>query len=182
MSFPSKIEGILFATAKPLSYRKLAETLEVSEEVVKEAVEALKAARNREDSGIHLLDQNGGVQLVTNPLHNDLLGQFVKVDLGRELTRPSLETLTIIAYRGPLTKPEIELIRGVNCSLILRNLLMRDLIIEKMDKEKLQPVYAVSHTFLRHLGLTSVRDLPEYESFSENDDIARLLGGPTGDV
>ena len=114
MKLASQIEGILFATAKPLSYHKLAQTLSVSEEVIKEAVEALKAARNTEDSGVHVLDQNGGVQLVTNPEHKELLSQFVKVDIGRELTRPSLETLTIVAYQGPLTKPEIELIRGVN--------------------------------------------------------------------
>ncbi|MDA1038498.1 MAG: SMC-Scp complex subunit ScpB [bacterium] len=170
-----KIEGILFAVAKPMSPKRLAKTLDVSEEIVHEAIEELKQIRNNEISGIHVMDHEGGITLVTNPGQADLLATFVKEDLAGELTRPSLETLTIIAYRGPMTKPEIEQIRGVNCSLILRNLLMRDMVLEKMDNEKLQMVYLVSQNFLQHLGMKSVSELPSYQSFANNEEIDRLI-------
>ena len=92
-----------------------------------------------------------------------------------ELTRPSIETLTIIAYRGPITKPEIEQIRGVNCSLILRNLLMRGLVEESESVERLQPVYAISADFLRHLGLHAISDLPDYATLHGDEKISQLL-------
>jgi segregation and condensation protein B len=92
-----------------------------------------------------------------------------------ELTRPQLETLTIIAYRGPITKPEIEQIRGINCSLIIRNLLMRGLVEEAESAEKLQPVYSVSGDFVRHLGLHAIGELPEYASFHENEKMTQML-------
>ena len=77
-----------------------------------------------------------------------------------ELSRPSLEALTILAYRGPLTRPELEQIRGVHSSLILRNLLLRGLIEEKEDARLGQPLYSVTLDFLRHIGLASVEELP----------------------
>jgi segregation and condensation protein B len=100
---------------------------------------------------------------------------FVKEDVSGELTRPSLETLTIIAYRGPVTKPEIEQIRGVNCSLILRNLLMRGLVEEREEASRLQPMYTVSSDFLRHLGLSSLSELPSYGEFHGNERIDKML-------
>jgi len=66
---------------------------------------------------------------------SEIVEKFLKEELTGEMTRPQLETLTIIAYRGPMTKMEIEQIRGVNCSLILRNLLMRGLVEAKLDKK-----------------------------------------------
>lgn len=170
-----KIEALLFATAKPMSVRMLAKVLSSGEEVIREALDVLRLKRNVEDSGIFLLEHAGEVSLVSNPVFADVLMQMVSTDATSELTRPSLETLTIIAYRGPMTKPEIEQIRGVNCSLILRNLQIRDLIIETMNTEKLQPVYEVSQTFLRHLGLTSLAELPSFEAYHHNEDIDRLL-------
>ena len=92
-----------------------------------------------------------------------------------ELTRPSLETLTIIAYRGPITKPEIEQIRGINCSLILRNLALRGLIEEADDAARLQPVYTVSVKFLRHLGIHAASELPQYEDLHGNERIGKML-------
>src|SRR3989338_7740991 len=117
-----KLEAILFAVAKPVAYAELAKALDTSVETLKEALAELVALRNTLDSGVHVMDHAGKISLVTNPVHEDVLRRFVKEDLSSELTRPSLETLTVIAYRGPITKPEIEQIRGVNCSLILRNL------------------------------------------------------------
>jgi len=171
----STLEAILFTAAKPLEVKTLAKVLNTNQETLREAVESLKKLRNVEDSGIHLVEQEGKIQLVTNPAAAEAVKLFAKEDLGGELTKASLETLTIIAYRGPMTKPEIEQIRGINCTLILRNLLVRGLIEERDDSVKLLPVYSVSLDMLRHLGLHEVNELPDYESFRNNPQIDAMI-------
>jgi segregation and condensation protein B len=171
----AQLESLLFLSDKPLSVRLLAKRLGATEAAVRAALHSLRKARNRDDSGIHLLEHEGSFQFISNPAHAEMLAQHVREELSGDLTRPQLETLTIICYRGPVTKSEIEHIRGVHCALILRHLLMRGLIDETDDPERMQPTYQVSHAFLRHLGLTHVADLPEYEAFHEQEAITRLL-------
>lgn len=170
-----KLEAVLFTVAKPVSYAELAKALGTNMEGVKEAISELAHRHGAPEGGLRVMDHAGKVSLVTNPVHEEVLRRFVKEDLASELTRPSLETLTVIAYRGPITKPEIEQIRGVNCSLILRNLLMRDMIVEEPDEEKLQPIYRVSEAFLRHMGVARVEDLPSYDAFAHHEEIDRLM-------
>ena len=140
-----------------------------------EAVGELKQKRNLEDSGIHLIEQEGKIQLVSNPSHAEDVMRFLKQEASGPLTRASVEALTIIAYRGPITKPEIEQIRGVNCSLILRNLLIRGLVEERDDVERLQPVYTISLELMKKFGIDSVTALPDYTSFHDNAQIDELL-------
>lgn len=169
------LESILFAAAKPLDVKILAKALNTNQETLREAIEELKKIRNTESSGIHLLEQEGKLQLATNPAAAEAVKVFAKEEMGGELTRPSLETLTIIAYRGPMTKPEIEQIRGINCALILRNLLMRGLVEEKDDPIKLQSVYSASLGFLRHLGVRGASELPEFEDYHNNSRIDQMI-------
>ncbi len=169
------IEAVLFAAAKPIKLSDLRKHLDVSEELVREAIDDIATRFNVEGSGIHLMEQNGAVQLVSNARVGENVAKFLKKEASGPLTRPSLETLTIIAYRGPITKPEIEVIRGVNCSLILRNLLIRGFILEEQDKQRLQPVYHVSHEFLQAIGVNALGDLPDYETFRHNEKIDELL-------
>ncbi|HBK35247.1 MAG: Segregation and condensation protein B [Candidatus Uhrbacteria bacterium GW2011_GWE2_40_58] len=159
-----RLESLLFVSSKPLAINKLQSILSLSSEEMVASLKALEQKFNQSDSGIHLLQHEGQVQFVTPPEETEFIKSFLKQEATGELTRPSLETLTIIAYKGPITKPEIEQIRGINCSLILRNLLIRGLIEEKEDKQRLQPVYTVSVDFLQHLGLKSIEELPEYLS------------------
>ncbi len=169
------IESILFASGKPVAISVLKKTLGVSDEVLSEVVFDLKSRFNANASGIHLIESDGKLQFVTNPAHAEIVKNFLNQEVIGELTRPSLETLTIIAYRGPITKPEIEQIRGVNCSLILRNLLMRGLVEETEDAGRLQPVYSVSADFLRHLCIHSVSELPDYAALHGDEKISQLL-------
>ncbi|MBI5794009.1 SMC-Scp complex subunit ScpB [Candidatus Uhrbacteria bacterium] len=169
------IEAVLFAAAKPIKLKDLQKHLGLSQEVVREAIDALSVRLNTKDSGIHLIEHNDAVQLVSHPELGEDVAKFLRVEASGPLTRPSLETLTIIAYRGPITKPEIEMIRGVNCSLIMRNLLIRGFVVEGMDTQKLQSVYTLSHEFLQALGITHLRDLPEYHAFQTNEKITELL-------
>lgn len=171
----TKLEAILFATAKPVARAQLKKQLAVSDEVFTQAIEEMKARFNTKNSGIHVLEQDNKLQLITNPEMGEEVSAFLKKEASGPLTRPSLETLGVIAYRGPVTKPEIEQVRGVNCSLILRNLLIRGLIEEHQDSSRLQPVYTVSVDFLKELGLHRVDELPEFSSFHDNEKIQELM-------
>lgn len=172
-----KIEAVLFVTTKPTSIRQLAKVLQQDENTVREGVAALVAARNAAAGGMHVLVNGEDVQLVTNPAYAAAVSAMTSVEMDQELTRPSLETLTIIAYRGPVTKPEIETIRGVNCSLILRNLMMRGLVDERDDAIKMQPVYRLSSDAMRYFGVRSVEELPDYGTLHANAKIDQLLAG-----
>ena len=171
----AKIEAVLFLSARPVSFKKLSQLLEISEKEVREQIEGLAAARNVEGFGIHVVIANNAVELGSNPVFAPLLEKLTKEEMQGELTRPQLETLTIIAYRGPITKPEIEHIRGVNCSLILRNLLMRGLVIEKEDPTRLVPAYTLASETLRHLGIHRVEELPDYGELHKNEKIDQML-------
>jgi segregation and condensation protein B len=173
MSTPQQIEAILFAAARPLSIKKLAEISAVYIEDVEKGLVELEA--RLADSGIMLQRAGNEVQLVTRPEFTETIQKVLKDEMHGELTRPSLEALTILAYRGPLTRPELEQIRGVHSSLILRNLLLRGLIEEKEDARLGQPVYAVTLDFLRHMGLSSVEELPKYEELRGHQHVMDVL-------
>ncbi len=175
MSLVGKIEAVLFVAGKPIAVDRLVKILDSKKQEIETAIEELKIQLNIDSSGLHLIDHEGKLQLVTNPAFGDVVESLVKEEVAGELTRPSLETLTIIAYRGPVTKPEIEQIRGINCSLILRNLLMRGLIEEQDDKTRLQPVYTLSNSFLRHVGLHNVKDLPDYDDLRAHESLEQVL-------
>src|SRR5689334_13393494 len=123
MSPTSQIESLLLVATRPLSLKRLGELTNRSVEEVTTAVEALSQKYNTDDSGLQVLRHAGSVQLVTSPLNSKVVTDFLKEEQAGELTRPSLETLTIIAYRGPISKIQLDTIRGVNCALILRNLM-----------------------------------------------------------
>ncbi len=160
----STIESLLFASSKPLSVKKIALQLGISIADVRNALTDL-ANRFSPSSGIVLITHDDSAQLVTNPSHSDAIASLVKSEMTGELTRSASETLSIIAYRGPLTREQIEHIRGVNCSIALRNLLLRGLIDMKEEKVSQQINYSVAFNFLRHLGLQSISELPDYQHF-----------------
>ncbi len=176
MSLISQIESLLFISNRPLTAKKLAELVEAKPDEVAAALEALRDATNGEGRGVALVKAGESYQFATRGEHAKLVAAFVKDELVGEMTRPQLETLTIIAYRGPVAKSELERIRGVNCSLILRNLMIRGLV-ETTDtpSDPTDPLaqlmirYQVTHEFLRFLGLTSIEHLPEYEQLSKHE-------------
>jgi segregation and condensation protein B len=175
MSLISQIESILFVAGKPLTAKKMAKVLNTKETDVAAALQELALKYNGEESGVSLLHTNEEWQLVSSPENKDVTEQFVKAEISGELTRPQLETLTVISYCGPITKPEMEQIRGVNCSLILRNLLMRGLVKENEDVTNLLPTYEVTMEYLRHLGLKSLAELPDYNELHKHEYITNVL-------
>ncbi|MBI2444188.1 MAG: SMC-Scp complex subunit ScpB [Candidatus Magasanikbacteria bacterium] len=170
-----QLTALLFVAGKPLTTKKIAALLSVEVASAAESLRALAAQFSPADSGMVLLHNNGEWQLATNPAEHALVEKMVKAELSGELTRPQLEALTVVAYCGPLTKPELETVRGVNCSLILRHLMLRGLVEEADSAGELLPRYCVSLEFLRHLGLTSVTELPDYAALHQHEYIVKAL-------
>ncbi|OGH77791.1 MAG: SMC-Scp complex subunit ScpB [Candidatus Magasanikbacteria bacterium RIFOXYC2_FULL_40_16] len=176
MDLQSQIESILFVASKPLKFSVIAKAVGVGVGEVEEVIEVLKMKYNN-DSGINILQLGDSAQMATNPKNVDVIEGFMKDEIAGELTKAQLETLTVIAYRQPITRPELEVIRGVNCALIIRNLLMRGLIEELEDEEKIVPVYRLSFEALRHLGISDVKELPDYAGMSEHEYIKQVIEG-----
>lgn len=174
MNLDQTIEAILFAAGKPLTSRKLADLLDAKIDEVEDALEVLKE-RLQNASGLMLQEFGKDYELVTKPEAAEAVKKVVKEEEQGELTRASLEALTILAYRGPMTRPELEQVRGIQSALILRNLMIRGLVEQKDDVRLGQPTYAVTFDFLKHLGLASVKDLPDYETLRGNAAISDML-------
>jgi len=170
-----KIESLLFASPHPLTVKRLASLLECDHEEIGVALSELQESYRTRSAGIRLNQVGNEVELVTAPEQAELVREFVKDETTGELTRPQLETLSVIAYRAPVTKAEIEAIRGVNCSLILRNLMIRGLIASEESGGEAR--YRMALEFLRHLGISAPEDLPEYQRFHGSEVIEALLGG-----
>lgn len=171
----SQLESLLLASPRPLSLRKLAELTGRPTEAVTSALEDLSQKFNAPESGLQLLRHSQSAQFVTSPLNSKLVTTFLKEEQAGELTRPALETLTIVAYRGPISKVQLDTIRGVNCSLILRHLMIKGLVEAKANKDKYQTSYQVTNDFVRYLGLTEISQLPEYDQLHHDERLEQLL-------
>ena len=175
-SLSSQIESLLFVSSEPVSLSELKKCCDAKKSDIEEALDCLREKyKNQKQSGIAFVESGDKYQLASHPDNAKLVKDFLKSDVTGELTEPALETLTIIAYRGPITKPELEQIRGVNCSLILRNLLIRSLIERAKDYKKDMPRYRVTHEFIKFLGLSQVSELPDYQKLSSHETLDQVL-------
>jgi segregation and condensation protein B len=175
MNIKSKIESLLFISAKPMALKQLADLLKLDKKEVEKAGDDLVKEYQENKKGIQIIKNGGKLQMVSSPENAKLIQEFIKDETTGELSRPSLETLTIIAYRGPISKIDLDRIRGVNCSLILRNLLLRGLIEAKTDSKKQETYYSVTMDFIRFLGINKVEELPDFERLHRDDSIERVL-------
>lgn len=174
-SLLSKLESILFVASKPLFVKKMAKVLGVDEDNINVELENLRIKYNTHNSGIILIQNNNEWQMVSNPDNREAAENFLKAEVSGELTRPQLETLTVVAYCGPVTKPELEQLRGVNCALILRNLMMRGLVKEVEDPTNFLPTFEVTVDYMRHLGINSLKELPDYDKLHKHENVLNSL-------
>lgn len=181
-----ELEAILFWKGEPQSIKKLATSLAKTEEEIKAGLEILKEkVQNR---GVELLyklaspNQQGGndeVMLGTSPKVSAIIERLTKEELVKDLGKAGLETISIIAYRGPISRAEIDYIRGVQSNFILRNLQIRGLV-EKVTNPKDARSFLYQPTFelLQFLGISKISDLPEYEKvmaeFAKNQEIDKI--------
>lgn len=160
-----EIEALLFYAAEPLSIDYLAKLLEIKKEEVYVGLKSLE--QSVENRGIFLIEHNNEVSLVTSPEVSEIIEKMVQDEHNRDLGKASLETLAIVSYKGPVSRKEIEYIRGVNSQFAIRNLLLRGLI-ERKNKEGDERVilYNITLEALMHLGLKNIEELPEYEQIN----------------
>ncbi|PSO46474.1 MAG: SMC-Scp complex subunit ScpB [Parcubacteria group bacterium SW_4_46_8] len=166
MDITAQIESILYYKNEPVSERKLARLCDADKEKIKKATSELK--KKLDDRGLSLIRKDGGLLLTTAPEASNLIENIKEEELNKDLTKAALETLTIVLYRGPLPKSDIDYIRGVNAGTILRKLRVRGLIEKSKDADnKRRILYTPTHKALQHLGISSVDELPEYDSIEE---------------
>lgn len=161
-----KIESILFYSGEPVKINFLEKILDSKKEEIEKAVNEFKNILK--DRGIRIVENNGEVTLVTAPEFSDLIEKIIKEERERDLGRAGIEALTIVAYKGPVSRKEIEYIRGVNCQFVLRNLLLRGLV-ERNDR-----LYKITSDAIRFLGLSSIKDLPEYQKVREELELKEI--------
>jgi segregation and condensation protein B len=167
MNLKSVVESILFSIGEPISIERLAKTVGKDRDSIKNIVQELEKDYETGNRGLRILIKNEEIQLASAPENSFYIEKLIKDELQEELTPASLETLAIVAYKGPLTRAEIEEIRGVNSSFILRNLLIRGLVERKGHPEDTRAyIYEISFNFLRKLGLKSVEELPDYKKLT----------------
>ena len=165
------VEAVLFVSSEPVPRERLAEIFPADER--EEAAAAIEAVLARfapgEERGVQVEEVAGGVRLITRPQMNDWLRRFFEVSGASKLSMAALETLAIIAYRQPMTGPEIQELRAVNPSGVLKTLLDRHLIRIAGRKEVVgRPfLYCTTREFLVHFGLKSLKDLPPLEEFED---------------
>ncbi|HKV08848.1 MAG TPA: SMC-Scp complex subunit ScpB [Thermoanaerobaculia bacterium] len=166
------IEAILFVSSEPVPRTRLLELFDAEErEQAGEALEAVLARYAQGDGrGVMVEDVAGGVRLVTRPEMVSWLRRFFDVSGGNKLSMAALETLAIIAYRQPITGPEVQELRSVNPSGVIKTLLERRLVRIVGRKEVVgKPfLYGTTREFLVHFGLNTLRDLPPLEEFEES--------------
>lgn len=162
------IEAILFVATSPLTAGELAANCDAAEEDVIAALESLN--QTLKSRGIRLISSNGAYQLATAPTLAAMVERFLGAQAKTELSRPALETLAIVVYRQPVTKLQIEEIRGIASDQTLKNLLIRELIIEAgQSSDPGRPtLYRASHRLLHHLGISSFDELPQLEQLLDD--------------
>jgi len=168
MNTSAKIEAILFWKAEPVTIKKLAvllstESAKVSENEVKTGI--LELEKNLASRGVTLVQTDEDVMLGTAKEFSPLIEQLTKDELARDLGKAGLETLSIILYQGPISRADIDYIRGVNSQFILRALLVRGLV-ERVENpaDARSFLYKTTIDLLAHLGISKAADLPEYEA------------------
>lgn len=164
------IEAMLFVSHEPLSLDRLAMALgEVSKAEVEEALRRLETAYEQPGRGLQLVRVAGGHRIMTRPDYAPWIKRLEKVKAAPKLSRSALETLAIVAYKQPIVRGEIEQIRGVETSGVLRTLLERKLvrIVGRKEVPGRPIMYATTKSFLEHFGLHGLSDLPPLREFKE---------------
>lgn len=164
----SLVESLLFVAEAPVTTAALARAVELEEEQVESVLEELKA--DYAGRGMRLQRVRDKVQLVSAPEAASVIQRFLGIDGTGHLSAAALETLAIIAYRQPVTRPAIEAVRGVNCDGVIHSLLTRGLIQEmgRMETAGRPILYGTTFEFLQNFGLRGVDDLPPLEQAAEH--------------
>ncbi|MBI3114813.1 MAG: SMC-Scp complex subunit ScpB [Candidatus Harrisonbacteria bacterium] len=163
----AELEALLFAYGEGLTAKAVAKLLACDAEEAERALRAMKDALAADSlRGLCLVAADGSYALATKPAFASLIASLVKSSLQETLTRAAEETLAIVAYAGPVGRADIDYIRGVNSSFMLRNLALRGLVDRSDDPQRKNAYrYTLSADCMKHLGITGIAELPEYEKY-----------------
>ena len=164
------LEAIIYAADEPATLNQIANAVGEDKQVVRAALDEMIAGSVTEDRGIEIRAVAGGYKLYTKPQHHDVVRKFIKsLRPPLRLTMPALETLAVIAYRQPVTGPEIQEIRGVSASGVVKTLLEKRLITTAGRKAVIgRPIlYRTSKEFLMRFGLSDLDELPSLKEFEQ---------------
>ncbi|MCZ6650952.1 MAG: SMC-Scp complex subunit ScpB [Acidobacteria bacterium] len=164
------VEALLFVSERPVPAKELASFIDhASEDQVKEAISGLANRYAMAPSGLQVEEVAGGFRLSTRPELGDAVKEFFRIKNRQKLSRAALETCAIIAYKQPITNPEIQEIRGVSADGVLRTLLERRLIriVGRKDTVGKPLLYGTTRLFLEHFGLATLDELPPVEEFGD---------------
>ncbi|UCF62601.1 MAG: SMC-Scp complex subunit ScpB [Anaerolineaceae bacterium] len=177
LSLEARLEALLYVSPSPVTVGHLAKTLRVSNRMVTKALENLTALYQQR--GLRLQFHQSEVQLTTAPELATDIERFLHLERVTRLTRAALEVLAIIAYQQPVTRPQIDSIRGVNSDSVLRTLLRHGMIedVGRSDGPGRPILYKTTAEFLQHFGLTTLHELPQIDVGSMGD-----VDGPLPDV
>ncbi len=167
----STIESMLFIWGDPLSAKNIADALNLPTEYIRKCVLELKRDLEDKDRGVQIIEINNSFQMCTNSKHYEAIQALCTPVQNKGLTQAALEVLAIIAYKQPITRHEIEAIRGVKSDKAINTLLEKGLIAEKGRLEKTgRPIlYGTADNFLKSFGLSSLKELPEVSEFDKLD-------------
>lgn len=173
----SAVEAVLFASGEPVAVQALIEMLGVTAQEFEPVLQGL-ALRYDEDRGVRLMRFDDSLQLCTRPQYMDLIEKVLQPVRKQTLTQAALETLAVVAYRQPVTRTEIEQIRGVQCDRAVATLLHHGLIAEAGRKESIgRPIlYGTTEKFLQHFALTSLEALPRLAQVKVDEELTDFGG------
>ncbi|MBE2239772.1 MAG: SMC-Scp complex subunit ScpB [Caldilineaceae bacterium] len=162
----SALESLLFVADAPVEAAQLARVVNTPVTVVEAYLRELDEEYRTQERGLRVAERSGRFQMVTTPAAAQLIETFLNLDMTTKLSAPALETLAIVAYRQPVTRAQVEAVRGVDCSGILRSLLQRGLIeeVDRLDAPGRPVLYGVTDLFMHHFGLTSLQELPPLQT------------------
>lgn len=167
----NKIEALLFWKGEPMSRKKLSEILDVPQTELNEGIEKLK--ENLKNRGIVLMEKDNEVSLGTAPEFSKLIEYLQKEESNKDLSKASLETLSIVLYKNGVSRAEIDYIRGVNSSFTLRALSVRGLVEKTVDtKDNRRYIYKPSFELLSYMGVKSVEELPDWGDLNNSIEVA----------
>lgn len=167
----SAIEAMLFVSGEPLPARELIANLEADNKLVLEIINEMIEEYNKDDRGIRLIEINGGYQLVTKEENSDYIQKLLKKNRKHSLSQASIESLAIIAYKQPITRIDIDEIRGVKSESALQRLVERSLIREvgRLEVPGRPILYGTTDEFLRQFGLKTLKELPSLDLYEDKE-------------
>ncbi len=165
------LEALLFISGEPLETAELKKSLGLHENDLKDLLEELMADYAERNGGVVIAKVAGGYQMVTNPEHTEWVSKFKGSSRKQKLSLPALETLSIIAYRQPITKAEIEELRGVNADGVVKALLDKHLIriVGKKEAPGKPMLYGTTREFLQYFGLNDLTELPTLKDMEREE-------------